>query len=62
VTKEELIYFIDASDMSDTVCEEFYKIIEEHSEYALLLSQPCGESHHNANKCPYCMENLNGKT
>lgn len=28
----------------------------------LQLFQPIGESHHNANLCPYCRENLNGKT
>lgn len=27
-----------------------------------LLFMPVGESHHNANLCPYCQENLNGKS
>lgn len=26
-----------------------------------MLFQPIGSSHHDANKCPYCRENLNGK-
>ena len=31
------------------------------AELELLLFQPVGESHHDANRCPYCKENLNGK-
>lgn len=27
-----------------------------------MLFQPMGESHHNANRCPYCREYLNGKS
>lgn len=38
------------------------KLFQDRDQYALLLFQPQGASHHNANKCPYCMENLNGKT
>ena len=38
-----------------------FQLIKERDEYALLLFQPCGESHHDANACPYCKENLNGK-
>lgn len=37
-------------------------IVEERDEYALLLFQPCGNTHHDANKCPYCKDNLNGKS
>lgn len=43
------------------ICQFVDNFIKERDEYALLLFQPCGESHHDANKCPYCKENLNGK-
>jgi hypothetical protein len=39
--------------------DKYKKLCEE---YALLLFQPQGETHHDANVCPYCQENLNGKS
>lgn len=38
------------------------ELVAERDNLNLLLFQPCGESHHDANKCPYCKENLNGKS
>lgn len=49
--------------MPNPTIEELQKLIEqltkERDEYALLIFQPGGETHHNANECPYCKENLN---
>jgi len=48
---------------SDRYLKEVYEfvagIMQERDDYALLIFQPCGEAHHDANKCPYCRENLN---
>ena len=38
--------------------EWYEQVYKERDEYARLLFQPIGESHHNANECPYCKENL----
>lgn len=35
---------------------------EKLEEYELLLFQPFGDTHHDAMRCPYCRENLNGKS
>ena len=43
-------------------CAIIDELKKERDEYALLLFQPTGESHHDANKCSYCKENLNGKS
>lgn len=38
------------------------ELVQERDDYALLIFQPCGEAHHDATKCPYCIENLNAKS
>jgi len=46
----------------DELLVRLNKAEKQVEEYALLLFQPQGEAHHNANECPYCKENLNGKS
>ena len=46
----------------DDIADTLEMVIHERDKYVKLLFQPCGDTHHDANKCPYCKENLNGKT
>lgn len=45
------------AELKGYILKQVETIVREHDEYALLIFQPCGETHHNANKCPYCQEN-----
>lgn len=46
----------------DDIADTLEMVIHERDKYVKLLFQPRGDTHHDANKCPYCKENLNGKT
>lgn len=57
-----MTYGISSAEGFTNLQEHILDVIIQRDEYALLLFQPCGETHHDANKCPYCKENLNGKS